>query len=341
MHACDPSWVDNRILSGMASGEGFIWNVRDPIVLRVKQKSGPFKGTYEEVEIDPGERDKRALWVESEFGSTLSVMSRDGNSLSGNVRKAWDWGDLRSATKNSPLRATGAHSSLIGHVTDDELRLRLTRSDERNGFGNRFLWLCAKRSRFLPHGGRIQDVVFTEVVRDLRHATENSRLCVYDDPIERDLEADELWESVYEDLSSAKPGLFGALTSRAEAQTMRLACIYALLDRSTTVERVHLEAALAFWRYCERSAAYIFGDSLGDPDAEKLLRAIVAAGDAGLTLTDMRRKVFRGHKTAAQTSVILDVIARAGLAEQVTRGIPEGGGPIIVSWKSTAPGKMS
>src|SRR5690348_3327012 len=41
-----------------------------------------------------------------------------------------------------------------------------------------------------------------------------------------------IWREVYPELSEGKPGLLGAVTSRAEAQTMRLACIYALLDSS-------------------------------------------------------------------------------------------------------------
>ena len=66
----------------------------------------------------------------------------------------------------------------------------------------------------------------------------------------------------------------GAILARAEAQVMRLACVYALLDRSCLVELEHLEAALALWDYSERSAEYVFGDSLGNPVADEILRAL-------------------------------------------------------------------
>lgn len=59
----------------------------------------------------------------------------------------------------------------------------------------------------------------------------------------------ESWEAVYEALSADKPGLFGAVTARAEAQTMRFALLYAVLDRSRTIDRAHIEAALALWDY--------------------------------------------------------------------------------------------
>ncbi len=33
--------------------------------------------------------------------------------------------------------------------------------------------------------------------------------------------------------------------------------IYALLDKSDVIQPNHLESALAFWRYCEKSAQFI------------------------------------------------------------------------------------
>ena len=45
--------------------------------------------------------------------------------------------------------------------------------------------------------------------------------------------ARQLWESVYPDIARDRYGLFGALTSRAAPQIMRLSLIYALLDGSS------------------------------------------------------------------------------------------------------------
>ena len=47
--------------------------------------------------------------------------------------------------------------------------------------------------------------------------------------------------------------------------------LYALLDGSAVIRLEHLQAALAIWRYCEESARLIFGDKLGDPDADVIL----------------------------------------------------------------------
>ncbi len=117
----DDGWVDQCIQSGLSSGEGLIWAVRDPVDKQGKQGKGDnfgFEGVMEDAGID----DKRLLVIEPEFASTLRVLSREGNTLSPVIRQAWDQGNLRSMTKNSPACATGALISIIGHVTADELR---------------------------------------------------------------------------------------------------------------------------------------------------------------------------------------------------------------------------
>jgi hypothetical protein len=85
---------------------------------------------------DPGVADKRLLAIESEFSSTLRMLGRDGNVLSAVAREAYDSGDLRIITKNEPARATGAHISIVGHISAGELRKELSTNEKANGFGN-------------------------------------------------------------------------------------------------------------------------------------------------------------------------------------------------------------
>ena len=54
---------------------------------------------------------------------------------------------------------------------------------------------------------------------------------------------------------------------------MRLACLYALLDRSFVVRIEHLQAARVLWDYCEASTKHIFGSSLGHIDADEIMAA--------------------------------------------------------------------
>lgn len=313
LSAADEPWAHGRIQSGLSSGEGLIWAVRDPVLGR--GKSG--KQGDGEALADLGVDDKRLLVVESEFAATLRVIRRDGNTLSQLVRQAWDDGTLRSMTKNSPAVATGAHISVIGHITRDELDRDLDNTETANGFANRFLWACVRRARILPDGGKLASVDLAGIVRALGQVVAFGRSA---GEIARDTEAAEMWHAIYPALSEGRPGLLGSVTSRAEAQTVRLALIYALLDQDSVVHRVHLEAALAVWRYCAASCRFIFGDSLGDPVADELFGAL-RDEPQGLTRKQIR-DLFSRHAPPGSIDRALRTLSGRGLvgSEQVQTG---------------------
>jgi hypothetical protein len=135
-----PDWVHDCISNGgLASGEGIIHRVRDP---RYEEDE---KGTHKLV--DPGVLDKRLLVFESEFGSVLAVMTRQGNTLGPILRSISDDGNLDNMSKTHPERATGAHVSILGHITPEELVAKLTSVDMVNGFANRFMLAHVQRSQ--------------------------------------------------------------------------------------------------------------------------------------------------------------------------------------------------
>jgi hypothetical protein len=128
----DRTWFEERTKGGLSSGEGLINEVRDPV-----EKYESEEQTFRVV--DPGISDKRLMVTEPELAGVLSTLERHGNILSMIIRRAWDGDKLATMTKSSPLKATDAHISIIGHITQDESRARLTRTDMANGFANRFL----------------------------------------------------------------------------------------------------------------------------------------------------------------------------------------------------------
>jgi hypothetical protein len=316
----DPMWVKERIHSGMSSGEGLIWNVRDP----AKQWKKTEGGEGAEKEVDPGITDKRLMIIEPEFAGTLSVMKREGSTLSRVVRDAWDRGDLATLTKHAPASATGAHISIVGHITAFELRRSLDRVSMANGYANRFLVACVRRGRILPHGGDLSE----KTIRELGMRVQTAMECAerIDQVVMTD-EARKGWENVYPALSDGRPGLLGAIVGRAEAQVIRLAMLYALLDGKADIDMNHLAAALALWGYCERSAYFIFGDMLGDPDADEILRALRRNGDAGMTRTEISG-LFGRHRSSSQIEASLAALAGSGKARSNTRDT--GGRPVEV-----------
>lgn len=307
LESVKPEWSFERITRGLSSGEGLIWEVRDPIeqVKAVKQKGKPTE--YETIITDSGVLDKRLLVLESEFSSVLKVSGRDGSTLSPIIRQAWDTGNLRTLTKNSPAKATNAHISILGHITKEELLRYLDSTEAGNGFGNRFLWLCVRRSKCLPEGGR--PINLNPLIERLHKSIEFTKSV---EEMKRDNGAREIWHAVYPTLSEGKPGLFGALTSRAEAQVMRLACIYALLDCSPVIRTEHLLASLALWDYVEASVKYIFGNTTGDPVADKILKA-VESSENGLSREDIYKGVFSAHIKSERISNAIKLLISCGL----------------------------
>ena len=324
----DATW---RIVSGLSSGEGLIWHVRDPhYVEKDVRLQGKATGERETVLEDAGVEDKRLFVAEPEFARVLRVGEREGATLSPVLREAWDSGNLASLTRNSPAKATGAHVSLIGHITAEELRRYLSATEAGNGFGNRFLWVCARRSKYLPDGGTPDEgtlaALRNELARVVAHATTRREL-------RRDTAASERWRAVYRDLSDGRPGLLGSMTGRAEAQVMRLACLYALVDGASAIEIGHLDAALAVWRYCFDSARFIFGDSLGHSVADDLLVALTAAGAVGLSRAEMSRDVFGRNRSAREITQALALLSEHQLARgDVDRS---GAGRPVERWYST------
>lgn len=317
-------WLAHNLTTGLSTGEGLIWGVRDAIskVEPIRDK-GRATGETQDVLIDRGITDKRLLVIEPEFARTLRVMARDGNSLSAVVRQAWDSGNLSVLTKNTPAKATGGHISIVGHITKDELLHYLDSIEAFNGFANRFLWVAVKRSKCLPEGG---DLPYHELKRLGKLLGERIRGGQRAGLITRDPDARAIWHDVYPKLSEGKPGLVGAVLGRAEAQVMRLACIYALLDNSNIIRAAHLTAALAYWERCEASGKYIFGDKVGDPVADTIF-ARLCQGEA--TQTELST-LFGRNYPASRLSQALEVLVKTGLATSFQK--ETGGRPQIV-WR--------
>jgi hypothetical protein len=256
----------------------------------------------------------------------LKIMGREGNSLSGVVRQAWDDGNLSTLTRNNPLRASGAHISIIGHTTKDELIRSLSATEQCNGFGNRFLWLLAKRSKALPHGAALPQEITKSLAEQVEKAVAFAQNA---GRISRDNRANEMWETIYYLLSEGRTGLAGGLLNRAEAQVLRLSLIYALMDCSSAIRVEHLQAATALWDYCQASVQYVFGTKTGNQYADRITEAL-RESDAGSLTDDDIGRLFGGHRTR-EKDLALDLLLRLG---KVTKEKKQTQGRPVTIWKA-------
>lgn len=290
MAEADQAWAEERVVGGLASGEG--------LITRMQKDDG----------------DVRLLVVEPEFARTLAVCARDGSTLSAVLRQAWDTGDLRVMTRKDPLSVTGAHVSVLGHITVEELRRRMCDTEVANGFANRFLMACTHRARLLPTGGELDQAAVAALGRQVAAALDRARKL---GRVRRSAIAESRWAQLYRNMADGPRGLAGAITARAEAQCLRLSVVYALLDGRNVIDIEHLEAAYAVWQFCEASAVYVFGDALGDDTADRLLEALRTAGAAGLD-GSAQRDLFSRHVSADRLRHARATLIRLGLAVERT-----------------------
>ena len=277
----DPDWGSRPILSGLTSGEGLIQICKDsrhPV-----------------------------LAVETEFARLLANAGRDNNTLTAVLRQAFDGPVLWVPTRKDSLYVDDAHVSIIGHITYSELKNKLSQVYIDNGLVNRFLWMHTYRSRELPEGGdfwALKQVLapFTEsLMLSADFAKNDGGLDV---PFRRDKAAKEFWAAIYHSLTESLPGNYGMAVERRAPIIMRLAMIYACLDRDFEVRVTHLESAMAFFRYCDQTSRHIFVAPVVDRKLTKLMELLDSA-EHGLTKTELNRKLAGGRVSASDLDSLI------------------------------------
>jgi hypothetical protein len=314
MDRVDPDFWKAQRVGGLSTGEGLVRKVAD---FKTKDEDG-----NEEIILV----EKRLYVVEEEFSKILAQLRREGNILSQILSESYDSGNLSVLTRNNPLQAFGAHISITGHITPEEILDRFNHIEMCNGFGNRFLWFAVKSDKVLPRCEAIPEEVFSDfAVRVRRRANlPASHVPLADASME-------VWEKeIYPSLREDKPGFAGALVARGSSMVLRLALIYFLLDPppkggSQGIAPVHLDAAMAVWRYCEESVQMLFrsraGTFLGDKILELLAKGPMTKGD------------LNGHlssKQKAEADGVLANLEAAALVRKTTAKKAGAGRPATV-----------
>ena len=202
----------------------------------------------------------------------LKKRSREISTLSPTLRSAWDGRPLQLLTRTAPARATGAHISMIGHITHAELRHHLTARRARQRAREPLPALrlpphppAARRRQRDPLAGT--GLTACSAARSSTPAPPASSAST---PTPASCGS-----TPTRQLATAQPaGIAGALCARAEAHTIRLALLYALADGDRQINTEHLQAALALWDYAARSATWALQGATGDPLAEQIHAAL-------------------------------------------------------------------
>ncbi|MEV4614876.1 hypothetical protein AB0K43_20100 [Kitasatospora sp. NPDC049258] len=284
LKAAVPEFIAHNTPSGLSSGEGLIEQVKD-------DDPDDDKAT--------GVRDKRLWVVESEYGITMARARREGSSLGGVLRQAWNGEDLGVMNRDA-LRATAPHIALIGHISPRELRAKMQDSELAGGTYNRFLPVFVHRNLLLPDATGAPEQLVDNLASAWRTVLTEARAV---GEVKLSPDAGQLWrEEIYPALSGGEDddGPLAEFTARAAPYAKRTAMVYALLDHTDRIEVHHLRAAWALIRYARASAAHILGaaaSSTGDPNLDKLAAAVKAAGPGGMTQTQVQVMFKRQNAT--------------------------------------------
>lgn len=305
--------------SGLSSGEGLVSAVAD-----------------KEDEQDPG--GKKLFVMETEYSVTMARAGREGNTLGGVLRQAWEGDNLRIMTK-AKVHATEPHIAIVAHITPGEFRARVKGADMAGGTYNRYLPVYSERSREIALGEGAAAELVTSIALELQVLVKKAQDV---GKVGLTPAAQSYWtEVVYPVLSAAsvRDGVVAQFTARATPYCRRLAALYALADGHAIVDKVHLEAAYHLVNYSRASAAFILGaESTGDPDLDKALAALQVAGADGLTRTQFNNDVFAKNFSGSRLNDVLAKLAQ--LPGVVVEKRPTGGrGRPAECWSLVSPEK--
>ncbi|WP_405804864.1 DnaB-like helicase N-terminal domain-containing protein [Streptomyces sp. NBC_01187] len=290
---------------GLNSGEGLIEYVKDD------DSDDPTSASL----------DKRLWVVESEYAVTMSRGRREGSSLPGVLRQAWDGDSLGSMVRDS-LKATDPHIAILGHITPEEFRAKMQDSEMAGGTYNRFLPIFCHRNLIMPGSRGASERLVSNLAAGWRTVLKDAAAVEH---VRFSADAWALYcDTVYPALSDdSAGGVIAQFTARAAPYVQRVAMVYALCDHTDTINEGHMRAAWQLLNYARATAVHLLGNVTGDPKVNKLADAVRATGADGLS-ADQIRRMFKNTTRADRDRITAQLLDQPGYArtQRATKGRP-------------------
>ena len=122
-----------------------------------------------------------------------------------------------------------------------------------------------------------------------------------------------------------------ALLERRAPVLRRLAMLFALCDLRTEVDEQHIEAALAWVRYCSESIKFIFSDGISETvtaetnaAAQKIVEFLASRSQA--SRSEITRGCFQGHQRKGVIDAALDELLTASPPRIIVQTMPRAKG---------------
>jgi hypothetical protein len=281
--------------------------------------------------------DSRLMIVETEFSRLIRKLDRMAG-MGEMFRNAWDGEPLERMRAGKFQRASEHHISLLGMITPPELlRLHQTLS-ESGGLESRMLYVISAPDSEIdpfeytgtPRGlaGKVQ----AAIEFSLNYVIDNTgpisaELCLMRGimPPAKGIVSEEVhygWRKIKARLPKVSEE-FQPYVARAEAHVIRLALIYALADRSISIEPEHIDAALALWEFCAQCAERIFSIPVGKlppvippQKMAKVFRYLHESYPGWVSKTEISVRALGRNSPADELNAILDSLTSQGMAEK-------------------------
>lgn len=315
LEAVDGKYVQNNILGGFNSGHILV----DHLAKRFTAEQ-PQGGQDEHIYVVS--KDKRMVVFEDEFVRVLKTVNADGSIYSAVLRSAFDGSKLevRSRQKESVVPKGEHHISVLGCITAEELRGTLTNTEAYNGFGNRILYVWAKRSKNVAISDVRLDVEKLSRIADALASNVTKAQVI--GRVDLDSAARGRWIQIYEEVQDDDPGgLLGTLIARADVFIQRVALILALADGDDILRIQHLNASYAIWQYCRGTAEHVFkdraliestNDKAHDKLKAKLYDHIYRKGSEGIQLSALKNRPIANRNDVPRVDEILAELEEEG-----------------------------
>jgi len=290
--------VNRVILDGLNSGEGLV------AALDYKRTHFPYEPTV-------------GLVFEEEYATLLASRGREGSTLDPKMRTAFDGSPISNRRSGETKTVNPPYwlPALIA-ITPTELRLRLEAGALQSGSANRWLYLpVVKRDGTADNSAPAFEDGRRAAILEARKAALNAKTPISIDPaVTRQLSEYSDW------LPTVAIGVGRDLTRRLGIIAFRVALVHALVERSTVVAPGHLTRAIALTEYARAGIAWVFGETVGNRDADLLFRYLLDRGR--LTKHDITQEITRDP---LRRQAAIDELTRLGVAE-VSTIHPEGRG---------------
>lgn len=275
--------VNQAILDGLASGEGLV------TAMHWKQTTFPNEPAV-------------GLVFEEEYATLLAARSREGSTLDPKMRAAFD-GSVLSNRRSGDSKTVAPPYWLVAliAITPGELRERLEAGAMTSGSANRWLYLPVVRREIIPTNA---DPRFSEehkhALFDARRVALGAGRTISVQPaVVRVLSEYADW------LPTVAYGLARDLVRRLGVIAFRVALTHALVERADDVSLTHLRRAIALTEYARKGIPWVFGNTIGNRDADLLYRHLVASGRLG--------------KKAITREIIRDPVRQQAAIDELTR----------------------